>query len=166
MNGRNYVLILFFWALLTVVTPTLVHMSASAKPYLDSNGMRCTGIYYLKFIIDFVKSNSSLHICMFCRWESSRDHDEWQNEGIVAQKSTYSYSTTWSGASTSTNSGARVWVEILVKPEWYWLNLINLFVQGKGALRWLMSLFGLQFSFLIWFSQILIFFYYKNCLSK
>ncbi|KAL1811549.1 hypothetical protein DCAR_0623683 [Daucus carota subsp. sativus] len=31
MNGRTIALILFVWALLTVITPTLVRMSASAK---------------------------------------------------------------------------------------------------------------------------------------
>ncbi|KZV28863.1 cyclin-dependent kinase inhibitor 1C [Dorcoceras hygrometricum] len=31
MNGRTYVLILFFWALLTIVTPMLIRLSASAK---------------------------------------------------------------------------------------------------------------------------------------
>lgn len=37
MNGRSTVLILFFWALLTVITPTLIRMSASAK-LMDTNG--------------------------------------------------------------------------------------------------------------------------------
>ena len=40
MNGRTYVLILFFWAVLTIVTPMLVRLSASAKPSINFNGMR------------------------------------------------------------------------------------------------------------------------------
>lgn len=35
MSGRTYVVILFFWALLTVVTPMLIRMSASAKHNTD-----------------------------------------------------------------------------------------------------------------------------------
>ncbi|OIT04016.1 hypothetical protein A4A49_26422 [Nicotiana attenuata] len=31
MSGRNLILILFFWAVLTIVTPVLVRLSASAK---------------------------------------------------------------------------------------------------------------------------------------
>ncbi|KAH7848691.1 hypothetical protein Vadar_006147 [Vaccinium darrowii] len=38
MNGRTTVVILFFWAVLTIVTPMLVRMSASAKPALHFNG--------------------------------------------------------------------------------------------------------------------------------
>ncbi|XP_027150653.1 uncharacterized protein LOC113750905 [Coffea eugenioides] len=35
MSGRTFVLILFFWALLTIVTPMLVRLSASAKPHVE-----------------------------------------------------------------------------------------------------------------------------------
>ncbi|KAK2994155.1 hypothetical protein RJ640_020960 [Escallonia rubra] len=38
MNGRTILLILFFWAALTIVTPILVRMSASAKPHLKNYG--------------------------------------------------------------------------------------------------------------------------------
>ncbi|XP_017697444.1 uncharacterized protein LOC108511170 [Phoenix dactylifera] len=38
MPPRGYVLVFFFWALLTVITPTLIFWSASAKPNLDSQG--------------------------------------------------------------------------------------------------------------------------------
>ncbi|KAI3408713.1 Protein RER1 [Psidium guajava] len=31
MSGRTYVVIFFFWALLTIITPTLVHLSESSK---------------------------------------------------------------------------------------------------------------------------------------
>nr|XP_016501162.1 PREDICTED: uncharacterized protein LOC107819557 [Nicotiana tabacum] len=31
MSGRTFILILFFWAVLTIVTPVLVRLSASAK---------------------------------------------------------------------------------------------------------------------------------------
>ncbi|CDP07495.1 unnamed protein product [Coffea canephora] len=35
MSGRTFVLILFFWAVLTIVTPMLVRLSASAKPHVE-----------------------------------------------------------------------------------------------------------------------------------
>ncbi|XP_059635646.1 uncharacterized protein LOC132277822 [Cornus florida] len=38
MSGRTFVAILFFWAVLTILTPTLVRLSASAKANLDLNG--------------------------------------------------------------------------------------------------------------------------------
>ncbi|CAK9178505.1 unnamed protein product [Ilex paraguariensis] len=38
MRGRAIVLILFFWAVLSIVTPTLIRLSAAAKPYSESNG--------------------------------------------------------------------------------------------------------------------------------
>ncbi|PON40894.1 Transmembrane protein [Parasponia andersonii] len=31
MSGRTFVVIFFFWALLTIITPTLVHLSESSK---------------------------------------------------------------------------------------------------------------------------------------
>lgn len=31
MSGRTIILILFFWVVLTIVTPILVHLSSSAK---------------------------------------------------------------------------------------------------------------------------------------
>nr|DAD21616.1 TPA_asm: hypothetical protein HUJ06_023079 [Nelumbo nucifera] len=40
MNGRVFVLIFFFWAVFTIVTPTLIILSASAKSNSDSNGER------------------------------------------------------------------------------------------------------------------------------
>lgn len=52
MNGRSTVLILFFWALLTVITPTLIRMSAKAK-LLDISGT-------LSFIYIFTKLNGKL----------------------------------------------------------------------------------------------------------
>ncbi|KAI3464934.1 hypothetical protein Pfo_021597 [Paulownia fortunei] len=44
MSGRTYVLILFFWALLTIVTPTLVRLSASANLYARYDGERREGV--------------------------------------------------------------------------------------------------------------------------
>ncbi|XP_010060966.2 uncharacterized protein LOC104448771 [Eucalyptus grandis] len=38
MSGRIIVVILFFWALLTFVTPTLVHLSESSKLKLRLHG--------------------------------------------------------------------------------------------------------------------------------
>ncbi|XP_011007464.1 PREDICTED: uncharacterized protein LOC105113130 [Populus euphratica] len=35
MSGRIFLVIFFFWALLAIVTPTLVLLSESSKPYLD-----------------------------------------------------------------------------------------------------------------------------------
>ncbi|TQD81952.1 hypothetical protein C1H46_032503 [Malus baccata] len=43
MSGRIYVVIFFFWAALTVITPTLVFLSETTKPYLDSNGEKVEG---------------------------------------------------------------------------------------------------------------------------
>lgn len=40
MNGRIYVLILLFWAFLTIVTPMLIHLSASAKLNARFDGER------------------------------------------------------------------------------------------------------------------------------
>ncbi|KAL3845253.1 hypothetical protein ACJIZ3_002656 [Penstemon smallii] len=44
MSGRIYVVILFFWALLTIVTPTLVRLSASAKLQMKFDGERREGV--------------------------------------------------------------------------------------------------------------------------
>ncbi|KAL5845123.1 hypothetical protein ACOSQ4_011081 [Xanthoceras sorbifolium] len=38
MNARAYVLIFFFWAVLTIVTPTLIILSESSKADFDQNG--------------------------------------------------------------------------------------------------------------------------------
>ncbi|KAL4199167.1 hypothetical protein AMTRI_Chr03g49850 [Amborella trichopoda] len=38
MPHRAFVVIVLFWALLTLLTPTLIYLSASAKPTLDSPG--------------------------------------------------------------------------------------------------------------------------------
>ncbi|XP_052201884.1 uncharacterized protein LOC127807806 [Diospyros lotus] len=40
MSGRAFILIMFFWAVLTLVTPTLIRLSASAKPTLNLNGKK------------------------------------------------------------------------------------------------------------------------------
>ncbi|KAJ7005951.1 hypothetical protein NC653_005328 [Populus alba x Populus x berolinensis] len=37
MTGRIFLVIFFFWALLAIVTPTLVLLSEFSKPYLDLN---------------------------------------------------------------------------------------------------------------------------------
>ncbi|BFG17779.1 hypothetical protein CerSpe_040530 [Prunus speciosa] len=44
MSGRTYVVIFFFWAALTLITPTLIFLSETSKPYLDSNGEKIEGI--------------------------------------------------------------------------------------------------------------------------
>ncbi|XP_020097906.1 uncharacterized protein LOC109716762 [Ananas comosus] len=38
MPPRAYVLIFFFWVLLTIITPTLIYWSSCTKPYLGSQG--------------------------------------------------------------------------------------------------------------------------------
>ncbi|KAF8022803.1 hypothetical protein BT93_F0346 [Corymbia citriodora subsp. variegata] len=38
MSGRTFVVIFFFWALLTIITPTLVHLSESSKLKPSLNG--------------------------------------------------------------------------------------------------------------------------------
>ncbi|CAL0305838.1 unnamed protein product [Lupinus luteus] len=38
MSGRTLVPIFFVWALLTIVTPTLIFLSENSKPDLDLNG--------------------------------------------------------------------------------------------------------------------------------
>ncbi|KAH7849681.1 hypothetical protein Vadar_021383 [Vaccinium darrowii] len=44
MNGRTTVVILFFWAILTIVTPILVRLSASAtKPTMFFEGEKIEG---------------------------------------------------------------------------------------------------------------------------
>ncbi|KAF3446336.1 hypothetical protein FNV43_RR11515 [Rhamnella rubrinervis] len=41
MSGRTFVVIFVFWAFLTIITPTLVLLSETSKPYyLDSNAER------------------------------------------------------------------------------------------------------------------------------
>ncbi|XVE69857.1 hypothetical protein DITRI_Ditri10aG0025200 [Diplodiscus trichospermus] len=50
MNGRAYVVIFFFWAALTIITPTLVLWSESSKPNLELNGQRSEGIKDRKMI--------------------------------------------------------------------------------------------------------------------
>ncbi|GLT40116.1 hypothetical protein SLA2020_142720 [Shorea laevis] len=38
MTGRTFLMIFFFWAALTVITPTLVLWSESSKPDMELNG--------------------------------------------------------------------------------------------------------------------------------
>ncbi|CAK7346348.1 unnamed protein product [Dovyalis caffra] len=47
MSGRIFLVIFFFWALLAIVTPTLVLLSESSKPDLDSHGKECFDMYML-----------------------------------------------------------------------------------------------------------------------
>ncbi|XP_044475639.1 uncharacterized protein LOC123203362 [Mangifera indica] len=44
MTTRAYVLIFFFWAVLTIVTPTLILLSESSKPDFHQNGKVREGI--------------------------------------------------------------------------------------------------------------------------
>ncbi|URE44400.1 hypothetical protein MUK42_14876 [Musa troglodytarum] len=47
MPTRGYVLIFVFWALLTIITPTLVSWSASAKPNLVAPGIQFSSLSFL-----------------------------------------------------------------------------------------------------------------------
>lgn len=67
MNGRTYVLILFFWAFLTVVTPMLVRLSTSAKLSARLDGMTFIlyGFYWfvlsvLIFMCSFIHQSTCL----------------------------------------------------------------------------------------------------------
>ncbi|KAK8596729.1 hypothetical protein V6N13_001336 [Hibiscus sabdariffa] len=44
MGDRTFVVIFFFWAALTIITPTLVLWSESSKPFLETNGQKSEGI--------------------------------------------------------------------------------------------------------------------------
>ncbi|KAH1057922.1 hypothetical protein J1N35_035987 [Gossypium stocksii] len=44
MGDRTFVVIFFFWAFLTIITPTLVIWSESSKPLLEMNGQKNVGI--------------------------------------------------------------------------------------------------------------------------
>ncbi|GAY43060.1 hypothetical protein CUMW_071680 [Citrus unshiu] len=44
MNTRAFVLIFFFWAFLTIITPTLILLSESSKTDLDQNGKVSEGM--------------------------------------------------------------------------------------------------------------------------
>ncbi|GMI96806.1 hypothetical protein HRI_003349900 [Hibiscus trionum] len=44
MGDRTFMVIFFFWAALTIITPTLVVWSESSKPYLETNGQKSEGI--------------------------------------------------------------------------------------------------------------------------
>ncbi|XVF63828.1 hypothetical protein PTKIN_Ptkin09bG0117900 [Pterospermum kingtungense] len=60
MTGRTYVVIFFFWAALTIITPTLVLWSESSKPNLELNGEKSEGIKNRKMIGYGVKQVESM----------------------------------------------------------------------------------------------------------
>ncbi|EOY14799.1 Uncharacterized protein TCM_034070 [Theobroma cacao] len=67
MEGRTFVVIFFFWAALTVITPTLVLWSESSKPELEFNGQKSEGIkdrkmigYAVKQVSNATKSSTQL----------------------------------------------------------------------------------------------------------
>ena len=49
MSGRIFVVIFFFWAILTIVTPTLILLSENSKTDLDSDGKK----EYLRLLVWF-----------------------------------------------------------------------------------------------------------------
>lgn len=84
MSGRTYVVILFFWALLTIITPMLVRLSASANLYSRLDGMgffiyqySSTLILYISVVLHFQFQFSSVYICLIsCTWDFSGQRSE------------------------------------------------------------------------------------------
>ncbi|KAE8667477.1 Endoplasmatic reticulum retrieval protein 1B isoform 1 [Hibiscus syriacus] len=87
MGDRIFVVIFFFWAALTIITPTLVLLSESSKPFLDTNGQTSEGIKDRRMIGYGVKrlSNSSTSSIQM---KASIDHNwSWhqQLESLVSR---------------------------------------------------------------------------------
>ncbi|XP_050214650.1 uncharacterized protein LOC126665786 [Mercurialis annua] len=54
MNERTFVVIFFFWAILTIITPTLILLSESSKPdLLQFNVDRSGGLMNARRMIDY-----------------------------------------------------------------------------------------------------------------
>ncbi|GAV65653.1 hypothetical protein CFOL_v3_09167 [Cephalotus follicularis] len=60
MRGRVFVLIFFFWAILTIITPTLILLSESSKTDLDLRGYMTEGMKARKMMADFEKHLDTL----------------------------------------------------------------------------------------------------------
>ena len=56
MSGRIFVVIFFFWAILTIVTPTLILLSENSKTDLDSDGKK----EYLRLLVWFTSFSNCL----------------------------------------------------------------------------------------------------------
>lgn len=65
MTTRAYVLIFFFWAVLTIVTPTLILLSESSKPDLHQNGKKLDLALY-KVLLFFRFFVSCLQDFLWC----------------------------------------------------------------------------------------------------
>ncbi|KAE8712593.1 Endoplasmatic reticulum retrieval protein 1B isoform 1 [Hibiscus syriacus] len=90
MGDRIFVVIFFFWAALTIITPTLVLLSESSKPFLDTNGQVSEGIKDRRMIGYGVKRscNSSTSSIQMKAASSTIDHKwSWlqQLEGLVSR---------------------------------------------------------------------------------
>ncbi|KAK9947057.1 hypothetical protein M0R45_012494 [Rubus argutus] len=62
MSGRIYVVIFFFWAALTIITPTLIFLSETSKTYSELQDERSEGIKARRLIGYAVKSPMSTTI--------------------------------------------------------------------------------------------------------
>ncbi|KAK8601289.1 hypothetical protein V6N13_058995 [Hibiscus sabdariffa] len=78
MGDRTFVVIFFFWAALTIITPTLVLWSESSKPFLETNGQKIEGIKDRRMIGYGVKeiSNASISSTQ-TKASSSIEHHNW-----------------------------------------------------------------------------------------
>ncbi|GMJ15411.1 hypothetical protein HRI_005210300 [Hibiscus trionum] len=79
MGDRTFVVIFFFWAALTIITPTLVLWSESSKPFLETNGQKSTeGIKDRRMIGYGVKqlSNASISSTQM-KASTSIEHENW-----------------------------------------------------------------------------------------
>ncbi|KAL4295979.1 hypothetical protein GQ457_12G031170 [Hibiscus cannabinus] len=78
MGDRTFVVIFFFWAALTIITPTLVLWSESSKPFLETNGQKIEGIKDRRMIGYGVKETGNASISSTQTRESaSIEHDNW-----------------------------------------------------------------------------------------
>ncbi|KAF5206472.1 hypothetical protein FRX31_003939 [Thalictrum thalictroides] len=58
MKGRVFVLIFFCWAFLSIITPTLIFLSASAKANLDSKDQDGVGVRARRMLATHLERNS------------------------------------------------------------------------------------------------------------
>ncbi|KAK4751400.1 hypothetical protein SAY87_004882 [Trapa incisa] len=63
MNGRTFAVIFVFWALLTIITPVLVHMSNSEKSRSISYGDWRNGVMRTRRMMVHLKRNPISHPC-------------------------------------------------------------------------------------------------------
>ncbi|KAK4599800.1 hypothetical protein RGQ29_009729 [Quercus rubra] len=61
---RTFVLIFFFWAVLTIITPTLIILSENSKPKLDLNGQIDEVIKVRKMMLYIEKYSTKIPIAL------------------------------------------------------------------------------------------------------